>query len=86
MKQQSWLELFNGYELQIQYHSRRAKDVAIVLRKHAPHNLTSIVTTQLSLLNKLKNYSVQLVLFEQTYVQLSAVTFTILYSRQIPVN
>ena len=56
-----------GYELQIQYHSWREKVMTVVLHKQAPHNLANVVTIQLSLLIELENYSVQLVLFEQTY-------------------
>ena len=48
--------------------------MTVVLHKQAPHNLANVVTIQLSLLIELENYSVQLVLFEQTYVQLLALT------------
>ena len=40
--------------------------------------MTRIVTTQLSLSIELENYGVQLVLFEQTYVQL--LTHTVMFS------
>jgi len=53
--------------------------MAVILCKQVPHSLIRIVTTQLNLSTKLEDYSVQLVLFEQTNVQLSAITFMFNY-------
>ena len=53
-----------------------------IVCKQELHSLTSIVHTQLNLSTRLKHFNVQLVSSEQTYVQVSALIFIILRTKE----
>ena len=71
MRQRRWYELLNDYDLQIQYHPGKTKVVADALSRKAQHSSNTVVITQLSLLTELEYFSVQLISYGQTNVQLS---------------
>jgi len=74
LRQGGRLELLRDYDLQIQYHPRKANVVTNALSRKAQDSPNRVVITQRSLLREVEDLGIQLVSHGQATVQLSAVT------------
>jgi len=58
LRQRHWLELLKDYDLQLQYHPRKANVVADALSRKVQHSPSTVVITQLSLLKELEDLGI----------------------------